>query len=250
MIDTVGPEGNWPDNIRVMTTTRVGGVSLPPYDTLNLALHVGDNPDHVWHNREQARYVLDMPAEPLYLDQQHTARVVHFQASDRGLKPVPVADASWTMEPEVVLAVMTADCLPIVLASEDGQIIACIHAGWRGLADGIIEKAVEALPVVPSELLAWIGPGISAGHFEVGPEVRMAVMREGRAQADHFMPHAHSDRLWMDLKSIACWQLAQCGLWEHHIEVSTCCTWEDNRFYSYRRDGVTGRMATYVWRTQ
>ena len=250
MIETVGPVGSWPDNVRVMTTTRAGGFSQPPYDSLNLALHVGDDPNHVWQNREQARYMLGMPSAPLYLDQRHTARVVHFQASDRGLKPVPVADASWTMEPNVVLAIMTADCLPIVLASEDGQVIACIHAGWRGLAEGIIEQTVRVLPVSPDQLLVWIGPGISARHFEVGPEVRMALMREKRAQLEHFVPQAHSDKLWMDLKGIACWQLAQCGVWECHMEVSDHCTWSDQRFYSYRRDGVTGRMATYIWRTQ
>lgn len=245
-MDALGFVPDWPApaGVHAWQTVRAGGVSQPPYESLNLALHVGDDPDAVRKNRKRLFEALKLPSMPHFLDQQHTARVAKFsQPVKMGETPL-LADAAWTDAPGVVLAVMTADCLPILLADEQGDCVAAIHAGWRGLENGVIDNTVATLPVMPQALTAWIGPGISHDHFEVGSEVYEAMLNGRRALPTHF--DARGGKWLMDLAAIAAWQLKRLGV--GRVVNSGLCTWsEPARFYSYRRDGRTGRMATLIW---
>ncbi len=243
-MDWITPEWDVPPSVRALTTTRQGGVSAPPYETLNLAMHVGDTLDAVHRNRQIVQDALKWPHSPVFLDQRHTNRVRKIDGLKKTGGP-PVADACWTDVPGVPLVVMTADCLPIVLCDEAGSVVAAVHAGWRGLDNGVIGATVATLPVPASRLLAWIGPGISQHHFQVGDEVRERLCGQGRAQPMHFVAD-EAGRWRMDLAGIAAWQLGRLGL--SRVWQSGLCTYSDIwRFYSYRRDGVTGRMGTFVW---
>ncbi|MBI5329415.1 MAG: peptidoglycan editing factor PgeF [Betaproteobacteria bacterium] len=221
-------------------TTRTGGVSPPPYASLNPASHVGDDPAAVAENRRILRAAL--PAEPLWLNQVHGAGVAQFPAAG-----TPDADAAVAHRPGQVCAVLTADCLPVLFCDVSGQAVAAAHAGWRGLAAGVLERTVEALGVQPGKVLAWLGAAIGPAAFEVGPEVRQAFVAQHAEAARAFAPGA-GDRLLADIYELARIRLAAIGVTQ--VYGGGLCTHADaSRFYSYRREGVTGRMASLVWLT-
>jgi len=231
-----------PPGVHAGSTRRDGGVSLAPFASFNLALHVGDDAAAVTENRARLRAALGLPAEPFWLDQVHGRTVaVHAGGSTR-----PEADGAVAFEPGRVLAVLTADCLPLVLASRDGTRIGIAHAGWRGLAAGILESTVGALGVPGEELLAWLGPAIGPEAFEVGGEVREAFVGTDPGAGAAFVPNARG-RWQADLYALARRRLAALGV--RDVSGGGACTWTDpGRYYSYRRAAATGRLATLVWR--
>jgi len=230
-----------PARVRAYATTRIGGVSAAPYAGLNLAGHVGDDPAAVAANRRLLREALRLPAEPLWLEQVHGTAVV--EAAQAACECQ--ADASIATRPGTVCVVMTADCLPLLLCDRAGTRVAAVHAGWRGLNAGVIEATVERLGVVPDSLLVWLGPAIGPAAFEVGDEVRSAFVAHDPAAAAAFKP-SPGGRWLADLYALARQRLAGCGVTA--VYGGGLCTYSDaTRFYSYRRDGVTGRMASLVW---
>lgn len=231
-----------PSGVKAGTTLRTGGVGEGAFASLNLAAHVGDEPAAVRANRTRLRRFLALPDEPVWLRQVHGTRVVKAAAGARDSE----ADAAWTDEPGVVCAVMTADCLPVVFASRDGRVVAAAHAGWRGLCQGVLESTVEALPADPAELHAWFGPGISQAAFEVGDEVRAQFLALG-AEGRRCFERNGRGRWQADLYGLARLRLEAAGI--AGIHGGGMCTAADaRRFFSYRRDGPCGRMATLVWR--
>lgn len=238
--------------IRAMTTTRSGlpGVSRSPFDSFNLATHVGDLSGDVALNRQALRQFL--PAEPLWLEQVHGVGVVSADDDEPPAGVIslpPVADACISRQPGRVCAIMTADCLPVLLAARDGSVVAAAHAGWRGLAAGVIEATMTAMGVPPAGLVAWLGPAIGARAFEVGDEVRAAFCRQDAAASQAFL--AHAENKWLaDLAWLARRRLSLLGVSPSATGGGRWCTFSDpQRFYSYRREGVTGRMATMIWIT-
>ncbi len=231
---------DWPAPARVksLMTTRAGGVSHAPWASLNLGDHVGDDPAHVAANR--ARLHRHLPAEPGWLAQVHSARVVEL-----GREPNPEADASFTRTPGQVCAVLTADCLPVLFCDRAGSVVAAAHAGWRGLANGVLEATVAAMQVPPGDILAWMGAAIGPQAFEVGDEVREAFIAQHAEAAAAFVPHAPGK--WLaDIYRLARIRLDHAGV--QAIYGGGRCTFsESETFYSYRRDGVTGRMASVIW---
>lgn len=234
------PDWPAPAGVHAATTLRTGGVSIGPYASLNPALHVGDDPAAVMNNRRLIRAKLALPAEPFWLEQIHSSRVVKAGVAAGS----PQADASYTDMPGVVCAVMTADCLPLLFSSVDGLRIAAVHAGWRGLLAGVIRNTVAALEA--REMLVWLGPAIGADAFEVGEEVRAAFLQKSPLFAEAFKAQANGK--WLaDIYQLARIELNALGvknLYGGHF----CTVTEQDRFYSYRRDTVTGRMATLIWR--
>jgi YfiH family protein len=233
------PDWPAPAGVHALTTLRSGGVSQGPYADWNLADHVGDAPEAVRENRRRLRERFRLPAEPAWLGQVHGGTVVN-AARIRA----PEADGSYATQAGVVCAVLTADCLPVLLCSQDGQRVAAVHAGWRGLAGGVLEAALEALG--PGDHLAWLGPAIGPVAFEVGPEVRNAFLSFQPAAAAAFQETRPGH--WLaDLYGLARLRLAARGV--DAVYGGEHCTFrEAERFYSYRRDGVTGRMASLIWR--
>jgi hypothetical protein len=230
-----------PANVRAAVTTRVGGVSHAPYDSFNLATHVGDDPTAVRENRTRLRSALTLPVEPLWLKQVHGIAVV--EAAQDGAEPE--ADGAFAAKPGVVCAVLTADCLPVLLCNRAGTKVAALHAGWRGLAGGVIEAGVQALGVPGNELLAWLGPAIGPKRFEVGPEVRTVFMQHD-AQAAQAFRAAREGKYLADIYLLARLRLQRLGV--AAVYGGGCCTvTERARFFSYRRDGATGRMASLIW---
>ena len=230
-----------PARVRAVSTTRAGGMSRPPYAALNLAAHVGDDAGAVAANREHLAQALRLPATPAWLQQVHCTQVV-----DAAGATLPVAaDAAYAREPGVVCAVLTADCLPVLLCDRGGRAVAAAHAGWRGLAAGVIEQAIAALPVRAGELMAWLGPAIGAEVYVVGEEVRETFVAHDPAAVTAFRPAAGGG--WhADLYRLARQRLQNRGVTAVH--GGGVCTYQDPvRFYSYRRDGVTGRMASLIW---
>jgi hypothetical protein len=237
------PDWPAPARVRATSTTRQGGVSAPPYNSLNLAGHVGDNPACVAENRRRLATLLGYPAEPAWLEQVHGITVV---AAETVRAPVP-ADAAWTRASGQPCVVMTADCLPVLLCDRAGTVVAAAHGGWRGLAGGVIAAALARLGVPPSELLAWLGPAIGPKAFEVGEEVRAAFLNLDAGNADCFEP-SPAGRWLADIYGLARCQLR--GLGVREIYGGGCCTFsEPERFFSYRRENRTGRMATLIWLT-
>jgi len=233
-----------PTHIKAGTTTRIGGVSQSPFDSLNFGLHVEDNPEHVAVNRQRLREYLNLPSEPNWLDQVHGCTI----ANDQNYQPgqSKQADASMTRTIGSVCAVMTADCLPALITDKDGTCVAAVHAGWRGLAQGIVLKTVDAMSIPKQDLLVWLGPAIGPKQFEVGPEVREQFINQNRLHAKAFITGQRSDKWYMDIYQIARQQLKDHGL--EQIYGGELCTFEDaKRFYSYRRDGKTGRMVSLIW---
>jgi YfiH family protein len=230
-----------PARVRAVSTTRHGGVSQPPYDRLNLADHVGDDPAAVAANREHLRQTLRLPAAPAWLRQVHGVQVVD---ASRLTTPV-AADAAYALVPGVICAVLTADCLPVLLCDRGGHAVAAAHAGWRGLAAGVIEQTIAAMPLPCAKLIAWLGPAIGPQTYVVGEEVRQTFLNYDPATATAFRRAAGGG--WhADLYQLARQRLRSQGVAEIH--GGEFCTSQDPvRFYSYRRDGVTGRMASLIW---
>jgi hypothetical protein len=232
---------DWPalPRVKSLMTTRQGGVSSAPWASLNLGDHVGDNPAHVAANRARLREQL--PAEPGWLRQVHSARVVEL-----GRDANPEADASFTREKGRVCAVLTADCLPVLFCDRAGSVVAAAHAGWRGLADGVLEATVAAMQVPPGEILAWMGAAIGPQAFEVGDEVRQAFAGRHAEAAAAFVPQPTPGKWLADIYQLARIRLGHAGV--QAVYGGGRCTFsEAESFYSYRRDGVTGRMASLVW---
>jgi hypothetical protein len=249
---TAGPHPDWllpgldMPGVRAVMTTRAGGVSAPPYDSLNLGIAVDDDPLAVVTNRARlAQAVGD--ARPVYLKQVHGARVVRLKAADAD-HPPQEADASLTTEPGVACLVQVADCLPVLLAAPGARGVAAAHAGWRGLAGGVVDNAVaalcEATSCAASELRAWLGPCIGPRQFEVGADVVDAF---GAAARHRFSPRPEASGKWLaDLAGLARDRLTALGV--AHVTGGRWCTVEDaSRFFSFRRDRVTGRMAACIW---
>ena len=230
-----------PETIVAGTTTRRGGVSRGAHAALNLGGLVNDSDEAVSENRRRVREQLALPSEPLWLQQVHGTRVA--RSVEDAANP---ADAAVGSEKIDTLAIMTADCLPVLFCSRDGKHIAAAHGGWRGLAEGILAETVSALPIPPSELLAWLGPAIAQPAFEVGGEVREAFVRQGDAFAACFEQNARG-RWQADLYAIARIQLAGAGV--DDVSGGEFCTFADeDRFFSYRRDAGCGRMASIISR--
>lgn len=232
-------EPNWPysGDLRVLTTTRAGGVSRGACRGFNLADHVADDPDHVRQNRQILKAHLgDLPVQ--WLDQVHGVRAVA-----AGEEILPQADAVWTMARGQVLAVLTADCLPVVLADRSGQVVAVAHGGWRGLVDGVLSETIAGMPVKPE--IAWLGPAIGADVYEVGEEVLERVVAADFSFAPAVRYGPQPGKGYLDLSRLAELQLAKAGVVE--VYASGLSTWDTERFFSYRREGQTGRMATLAW---
>lgn len=240
MIDVIKPSWNAPTGISAFCTTRRGGVSTGPYDNLNLALHVGDDPLLVERNRELLRQQLQLPAEPQWLWQTHGTRSVNLDLeSDRD------ADAAVTAQAGKVAVVMTADCLPILLCNRSATEVAAVHAGWRGLQAGVVQSAIASMSSPAAELMAWVGPAISQDRFEVGEEVLSAFCSVVEEAAVYFV--ASRPGHWLcDLAGLAAHILRTAGLPE--VVIDPHCSYSDQEMlYSYRREAITGRMASLIW---
>lgn len=232
---------DWPASARVRAgcTTRLDGVSQGPYASLNLALHVNDEPQDVLANRRSLREYLALPDEPRWLNQVHGCAVRSDTAE------LHDADACLSRQPGAVCAVLTADCLPVLLSDRNGSVVAAVHAGWRGLLAGIISKTVAQLAVPAGEVLVWLGPAIGPRAFEVGNEVRAQFLSRSADYTAAYTPA--TDGKWlMDIYQAARIELLQQGI--EGVYGGQFCTYADStRFYSYRRDGQTGRMASLIW---
>lgn len=234
----IKPSWPAPPNVNALQTTRVGGLSAAPYDSFNLGDHVGDHPHHVAHNRQQLNNFV--PTEPVWLNQVHGVRVIDAALS----RCVECADASFSTNRNVVCTVMTADCLPILLCDKAGTVVASIHAGWRSLCDGVIEETISAMPAAVGDLMVWFGPAIGPGAFEVDAKVREQFLAKDVQAERAFKPHG--DKWLCDLYQVAKLRLKSLGVTDLYGEV--LCTYENpDEFFSYRRDGDTGRMATMIW---
>jgi len=239
----IRPEWPAPAIVKAASTLRGGGVSPAPWASLNLGHHVGDDPDRVAENRRRLREMLRLEADPAWLEQVHGTTVLGLD--EDALPGDRVADASTTSRPGRALVVLTADCLPVLLCRRDGTRVGAAHAGWRGLAAGVLESAVAAMDTDPADLIAWLGPSIGPGEYEVGGEVRDAFLAADPSGADGFRP-GHGDRWFCDLPALARRRLGAMGVAEIH--GGTWCTASDrDGFFSHRRDGHCGRMATLVW---
>ena len=235
------PDWPAPNVIRAAVTTRQGGFSTQPWQSLNLGLHVGDDPETVQRNRALVGNELSLPAEPVWLDQVHGATVIDAAKA----QPNTAADAAWTDRPGVVCAVLTADCLPVFFTSREGDRVAVAHAGWRGLASGVLEGTVEALGN-PAALICWLGPAIGPADFEVGDEVRDQFL-SWNSQCDQAFTRQDNGKWLADIYQLARLRLRLAGI--EQISGGNFNTFSDTeRFFSYRRDGQTGRMASLIWR--
>ncbi len=243
-IELIRPDWPAPDNVQACCTTRAGGVSEGVFSSLNLATHVGDWPEHVLQNRQRLRQRAGLPAEPVWLCQCHGKQVVELTAHSK--HDAPQADAAHSREAGVVCAVLTADCLPILMCDLDGGQVAAIHAGWRGLHAGVISNTVQQFDCAPHELLVWLGPAIGSQAFEVGGDVYTAFVSKSRVNQTAFEPAG--DQHWRcDIYQLARLELQALGT--EAIYGGQWCTHSDaSRFYSFRRDGETGRMASLIWR--
>lgn len=245
-----------PEGVRAAFTLRgvtdqAGPASTGAYARFNVATHVGDAAAAVGANRGLLRATLKLPTEPVWLRQVHGIRVLDVEAAHAGearcVSPdvAPEADASVTRAPGRVLAIQVADCLPVLFASRSGSRVGAAHAGWRGLAGGVLEATLAALETPAADVVAWIGPGICQEHFEVGDEVREAFVRTSTPAANAFVRNARG-RWQCDLVQLAVARLRAAGVASVYAE--SACTYADGaRFYSYRRDGQCGRMAALIW---
>lgn len=248
-----GPQ--WP-GVQYFCTTRAGGVGVAPHDTLNLGLRADDVPETVRENRRRVRAAV--PADPLWLRQVHGAEVVDADrvsslsaGAQDGLPVEPAVDASVTAMRSRVLAIMVADCLPVIMTDLDGTVVGAAHAGWRGLAGGVLENTLQQLRAkapVARGWRAWIGPGIGPDHFEVGEDVLAAFAADGPAALACFTPRPQHSGKWLaDLPALALLRLRRAGVEDAHA-CGLCTVSDPARFFSYRRDGTTGRMALLAWR--
>jgi YfiH family protein len=239
--DWIVPDWPAPACVHAVTTTRQGGVSQGAFCSMNPADHVGDDPGAVATNRARLQQVLALPARPAWLQQVHGITVVDAGA----VTGTPQADAAYACRPGVVCTVLTADCLPLLLCDRAGECVAAVHAGWRGLAAGVIEQAVHAVGRPGNTLLAWLGPAISAAAYRVGDEVRDTFMAHDRRAVAAFQPAAEGG--WQaDLYQLARQRLEDCIV-SNVYGGGHCSYGEAGRFFSYRRDGTCGRMASLIW---
>jgi polyphenol oxidase len=270
-VSWVEPDWPAPAGVRALSTFRIGGAGGGAFASLNLGGHVGDVAATVAENRRRLTVAAGLPAEPVWLAQVHGAAVVDLDAAEPNTNDVNgtgpdaanpgaakpraaglgapggfgPADAAYSRQVGRVCAILTADCLPILLATDSGDVVAAAHAGWRGLAGGVIEATVRALAVPPKTLMAWLGPAIGPRHFEVGAEVREALLKDDLGAGAAFALNARG-RFLADLGVLARRRLAALGV----IRVyggGRCTFAEPDRYFSHRRDGVTGRQATLIW---
>jgi polyphenol oxidase len=274
--EIIAPSWPAPARVRSAFTLRTGGVSLSPYDSLNLGAHVDDVADAVQENRRRIRARLGLPAEPVWLQQVHGVEVTDLDVAtshgvetpvpagrraDAGATPVaapvcvgapvalaprsPRADAAVTRLPGRVCVIQVADCMPVLFAARDGSAVGAAHAGWRGLAGGVLEETVRKLAVPPAQLIAWLGPAIGQGHFEVGDDVRSAFVSSDSDAASAFEGNSRG-RWQCDLYALARRRLSALGIQD--VFGGGWCTYADAaRFFSFRRDGQCGRMAAFIW---
>jgi len=235
------PDWPAPASVRACVTTREGGVSEAPFDSLNLGDHVDDRPEAVAENRR--RLTEHFSIQPAWLQQVHGIAVVH---ADPGI--VATADASWTATPAIACAAMTADCLPALFCDRAGTRVAAAHAGWRGLAAGVLEATLDSLDVPADEVLVWLGPAIGPKAFEVGPEVREVFINQLPEAAEAFVPSNNAGKFMADIYLLARLRLAERGVTA--VYGGGFCTVTDPRFFSYRRASRTGRFASLVWLTR
>jgi len=236
--DWLTPDWPAPVWVKACITTRSGGISSAPFDSFNLGAHVDDDPVAVTKNRQ--RLISQLGCKPAWLRQVHGVAVVPAEPGE-----VLEADASWTATPGVACTVMTADCLPVLFCDRAGSRVAAAHAGWRGLAGGVLEATLDALAVAPEDVLAWLGPAIGPHAFEVGAEVREAFMATHPQAAEAFVASVNPDRYMADIYQLARIRLAARGVTA--VYGGGFCTYSDPRFYSYRRAAQTGRFASLIW---
>ena len=265
--EIIPPDWPAPARVRSAFTLRTGGVSVSPYDSLNLGAHVGDAGDAVAENRRRVRERLGLPAEPVWLQQVHGIEVADLDVRQPGVPQPgavasereglsggssvspraepPRADAAVTRTPGRVCVIQVADCMPVLFAARDGTAVGAAHAGWRGLAGGVLEETVRKLAVPPQQLIAWLGPTIGQSHFEVGDDVRSAFVLRDPDAASAFETNARG-RWQCDLYALAKRRLSALGVQD--VFGGGWCTYADAaRFFSFRRDGQCGRMAALVW---
>ena len=235
------PDWPAPASVRACVTTREGGVSEAPFDSLNLGDHVDDRPEAVAENRR--RLTDHFSIKPAWLQQVHGIAVAQ---ADPGL--VATADASWTATPGIACAAMTADCLPALFCNRAGTRVAAAHAGWRGLAAGVLEATLDTLDVPAEDVLVWLGPAIGPKAFEVGPEVREVFINQLPEAAEAFVPSDNAGKFMADIYLLARLRLAERGVTA--VYGGGFCTVTDPRFFSYRRASRTGRFASLVWLTR
>jgi len=241
----IEPDWPAPARVRALSTTRDGGVSDGVFSGLNLGAHVGDLPARVEANRARLQQAAAIPGPLNWLNQVH-GTVVHGVSSDYGC--APDADAACARQGEQACIVMTADCLPVLFCDRAGSVVAAAHAGWRGLQGGVLEASIAAMGCEPGEILAWLGPAIGPSAFEVGGEVRDAFMAEQADAATAFVPSPNEGKWLADIYRLARLRLARAGVGA--VYGGEYCTFSDSeQFYSYRRDGQTGRMASIIWLT-
>ncbi|MCP1645906.1 YfiH family protein [Pseudomonas citronellolis] len=233
------PDWPAPANVRACVSTRAGGVSQAPFDSFNLGDHVGDEPAAVAENRRRLEQA--QGCRPAWLSQVHGIEVVEADPSR-----VATADANWSATPGIACAVLTADCLPALFCDRAGTRVAAAHAGWRGLAGGVLEATLDRLAVPADEVLVWLGPAIGPQAFEVGPEVREAFLADHAEAEAAFVPSVNAGRYMADIYQLARIRLAARGVTA--VYGGGLCTFSDTeRFYSYRRNPRTGRQASLVW---
>jgi len=237
------PQWPQPESVRSCSTTRLGGVSLPPYDSLNLGSHVSDIPEHVATNRQRLVQLAQLPAAPHWLEQVHGIDVARLTQTTP--HSTIRADAAYTCEPGVVCAAMSADCLPVLFCSRAGDEVAAAHAGWRGLHAGVLENTLSAFRAKPQDVMVWFGPAIGPEQFEVGAEVRAAFMQHDPQTVDAFAPVGQGKYL-ADIYKLARLRLQAAGVSQFY-GGDRCTVSSPAHFFSYRRDGITGRLATLIW---
>jgi YfiH family protein len=242
-LDCIVPDWPAPPNVRAATTLRSGGVSVGGFASLNLGAHVGDEAAAVAENRRRVREALGLPSEPVWLKQVHGTTVV----AAVSVPTPPTADASISDMPGQVCAVLTADCLPVLICDRAGTRVAAAHAGWRGLSSGVLRATVESLSVPSSRLLAWLGPAIEQDAFEVGPEVRERFLDLDPGHDESFVANARG-RWQADLYALARRELGRLGITEV-FGGGYRCYGDAERFFSYRRENRCGRMASLIWLT-
>ncbi|WP_020410250.1 peptidoglycan editing factor PgeF [Hahella ganghwensis] len=241
----ITPDWPEPPGVKAISTLRQGGISLPPYQSFNLGSHVGDHSEAVKFNRERLASEVGLsPGSVQWLKQVHGTRVIDV---DQVVVDEIEADAAYTTRSGVACCIMTADCLPVLFASIDGSEVAVAHAGWRGLAGGVLENTLSCF-TDPNRVVVWLGPAIGPDAFEVGDEVMEVFAEKNAKMADAFTASAHQKGKWFaDIYLLARLTLNSAGI--SNVYGGQCCTFSDaDRFFSYRRDGVTGRMATLIWK--
>ena len=238
MSDWLIPDWPAPAQVKACVTTRAGGVSQAPFDSLNLGDHVEDSPEAVLENRRRLTEAFHI--QPAWLRQVHGVSVVEANPGR-----IAEADGSWTSTPGIACTSMTADCLPALFCNRAGTRVAAAHAGWRGLAAGVLEAAVESLETEPADVLVWLGPAIGPQAFEVGPEVREAFVQQLPSTAQAFVPSRNPGKFMADIYQLARLRLAARGVTA--VYGGGFCTVSDPRFFSYRRSPCTGRFASLIW---